>query len=60
MAWDFKMHGKGKSIPVHAMKSRGSGGTVPLILNLGTVWRWVVSFTSQPLLPQENSLRYLL
>jgi len=26
-----------------------SGGIGPRILNLGTVWRWVVTFTSQPL-----------
>jgi hypothetical protein len=30
------------------------------ILALGSKWRWVVSFTSLPLYPQENSLRYLL
>jgi len=29
----------------------GSGSIVPCILNLGTRWRWVVSFTSQPLYP---------
>jgi len=28
-----------------------SGGTVPRILDLGTRWRWVVSFTFRPLYP---------
>jgi hypothetical protein len=33
----------------------GSGGISPRILDLGTRWRWVVSFTSQPLYPQGKS-----
>jgi hypothetical protein len=37
-----------------------SGGTVPPILNLGTRWRWVVSFTSRPLYPWGKSPRYPL
>jgi hypothetical protein len=37
----------------HAMKTYwGNGGTAPCILDLGTTWRWVVSFTSRPLYPQ--------
>jgi len=28
---------------------RGSGGTAPLILNFGTRWKWVVTFTPRPL-----------
>jgi hypothetical protein len=31
---------KDKAVPVHAIKAfRGSGGTAPLIRNLGTRWR---------------------
>jgi hypothetical protein len=30
---------------------RGSGDIAPRILNLGTRWRWVVSFTLRPLCP---------
>jgi hypothetical protein len=33
----------------------GSGGIVPLILRLGTRWRWIVSFTPRPLYPQGRS-----
>jgi hypothetical protein len=38
----------------------GSGGIAPRILDLGTRWRWVVSFTFQPLCPQGKSLCYPL
>jgi len=31
-----------------------SGGIAPRILDLGSRWRWVVSFTSRPLYPQTN------
>jgi hypothetical protein len=30
----------------------GSGGVTPRILNVGTRWSWVVSFTPRPLYPQ--------
>jgi hypothetical protein len=30
----------------------GSGGTALRILNLGTKWRWAVSFTPRPLYPR--------
>jgi hypothetical protein len=41
---------------VHAMKlCNGSRGVAPLILNLGTRWRWVVNFTPQPLYPWERT-----
>jgi hypothetical protein len=33
----------------------GSGGIAPHILDLGTRWRWVVSFTPWPLYPQGES-----
>jgi hypothetical protein len=45
----------------HAMKTHwGSGGVAPRILDLGTRWRWVVSFTPRPLYPQGNSPSYPL
>jgi len=37
----------------HAMQTYwGSGSIVPRILNFGTRWSWVVSFTTHPLYPQ--------
>jgi hypothetical protein len=45
---------KGKAVPVHAVKAyRGTRGIAPLILNLGTRWRWVVNFTPRPLYPRK-------
>jgi hypothetical protein len=38
----------------------GSGYVDPRILDPGTSWRWVVSFTSQPAYPREISPRYPL
>jgi hypothetical protein len=38
----------------------GIGGIVPRILDLGTRWRWVVSFTPRPLYPQGKSPLYPL
>lgn len=33
------------AVPVHIMQSRSiSGGIAPLVLNLSTIWSWVVSF----------------
>jgi hypothetical protein len=41
---------KGKVVPLHAIKAyRGSRCADPLILNLGTKWRWAVSFRLQTL-----------
>jgi hypothetical protein len=40
----------------HAIKTYwGCGGIAPRILDLGTRWRWVVSFTTRPLYPRERS-----
>jgi hypothetical protein len=36
----------------------GSGGIAPSILELGTKWRLVVSFTARPLYPQGKSPWY--
>ena len=33
----------------HHKDIRGSGSTIPFILNLNTTWTWVVSFTAGPL-----------
>jgi len=48
--------GKGKDVPVffflpeqYAIKAIGEWGIVPHILDPGTRWRWVVSFTPRPL-----------
>jgi hypothetical protein len=38
----------------------GSAGIAPRILDLGTRWRWVVSFTPRPLYPQGKSPYNLL
>jgi len=45
---------KGKVVPVLKLIPRHEdvlwiGGIAPRILNLGTRWRWVVSFTLRPL-----------
>jgi hypothetical protein len=52
--------GKGKVVPVllrgtTPRRRIGSGGVAPHILNLGTRWRWVVSFTPRLLYPQRKS-----
>jgi hypothetical protein len=58
--------GKGKFVPVlltehHAIKAYwGNGGISPRILDLGTRWRWVVSFTQRPLYTQGKSPWYPL
>jgi len=38
----------------------GSGGIAPCILDLGSRWRWVVSFTLRLLYPQGKSPWYPL
>jgi hypothetical protein len=38
----------------------GSGGIAPSILDIGTRWRWMVSFMSRSLYPQGKSLWYPL
>jgi hypothetical protein len=43
----------------HAMKEYwGSGGIAPHFLDLGTRWRWVVSFTPLPLYLEGKSPWY--
>jgi len=54
----------GKVVPVlltehHAWKAYW-GSIVPRILDLGTRWRWAVSFTFRPLYPQRKSPWYPL
>jgi hypothetical protein len=58
---------KGKIVPViflsvhHAMNAyKGSGGIVPRTLDLGTIWRWVFSFTPRSLYLQVKSHWYTL
>jgi hypothetical protein len=38
----------------------GNDGIAPLILDLGTRWRWVASFTPRPLYPQGKNAWYSL
>jgi len=46
---------------INAVKTHwGSRCIAPSVLNLGTRWRWVVSFTFRPFYPREKSLRYPL
>ena len=46
---------KGKVAPVHSMKAYwGNRGTAPLIHNLDTRWRFLVSFMSQALVLTAN------
>jgi hypothetical protein len=50
---------KCKDVPVHAVNAHGEWRcAAPLILNLGTRWRWQVSFTPGPLYIRGNSRRY--
>jgi len=45
----------------HAMKTYwGSGGIDSHILNFGTRWKWVVSFTLRPLYSRWRNQRYPL
>ena len=54
--WRCRAAGMCTVVHVHATKAyRGSEGTAPLILNLGTKCGWAISFIFQPL-----DLRYLL
>jgi hypothetical protein len=47
---------KSKTFPVHAMKAyRGSRGIDPLILNLVTRLRWVVTFKPRPFYTRERT-----
>jgi len=47
---------KGEAVHVHAVKAyRAGGGKTPLILNLGTGWRWVVNFMPRPLYTPAKS-----
>ena len=41
-------------------KHKGIGGTAPLILNLNSSWRWVVSFMTRSLYPGGKYQRCLL
>jgi hypothetical protein len=42
--------------PLYPRKETGSRDTAPRILNLGTRWRLVVSFTPLPLYPREKPI----
>jgi hypothetical protein len=52
----YRVKGKGRVVSMHNMKTyRGCGTTAPLILNLGTWWRWAVSLMAQPLYHRERT-----
>jgi hypothetical protein len=54
---------KGKVVPVLNYAMKASGVCVCIdqrIIDLGTSWRWVVSFTPQPLYPRGRNCRYPL
>jgi hypothetical protein len=53
-------HSDGQTTEHHPMKVYWGGGIAPRIIDLGTRWRWVVTFTPQPLYPQGNSHWYKL
>jgi len=45
---------KGRVVPVHTMQECGGNRSIaPLIPNLSTVWKWVVSFTLRSLYPKK-------
>jgi hypothetical protein len=48
---------KDKVVPA-PWRRMGSGRIDPRFLDLGTSWRWVVSFTPRPLYPRGKSPRY--
>lgn len=53
----FYCEGEVKVVPVHALKTHGeSRGTTPLVFNLGTRCRSVVSFTPWPLYPGTHGI----
>jgi hypothetical protein len=62
----LKSKGKSKVLPVfltkhHAMEAYwGSGGVAPRILDPGTTWRRVATFTQRSLYPQGKSPWYPL
>jgi hypothetical protein len=58
----LKSRGKGignkmdEAFPFHAIEEHSeTGGKVPLILNLGTRWKAVASFTPRPLYPSKTT-----
>jgi hypothetical protein len=59
------IHGKGKGTVVPVIWAPchkgvlGSGDTAPRILDLGTRWRWVISFTPRPLYSKVKVSPYL-
>lgn len=57
-ALNFFFFAKGKFAPVRTLKAyKGSGDTAPHVINFITRWKWLLSFTSRPINPQENDSR---
>jgi hypothetical protein len=57
---DFSMQSLAKYLQLAMKTYWGSGGIPPRILDVGTRWRWVVSFMPRPLYSQGMRLRYPL
>jgi len=46
VSYNLMKHCRGWAVPINATRAYRKGGTAPLILNLGTRWRWVVGLSS--------------
>jgi len=46
----------GSLCPRHGSNYKGSRSIHPLVLDVGTGWKWVVDFTLQPIYPAERNL----
>jgi hypothetical protein len=46
---------KNEFAPLEVMRAYRVEGTTSLFLNLGTRWRWMVSFTLRPLISEERA-----
>jgi len=55
--WQDGSYQKAKVVPVHIMRAySGNRGTVSVIFNLSSRFRWTVNIMPQPLYPQERAL----
>lgn len=51
--WSYTVNVKDRLVPVHDM---ANAGAFALILNIGTRWRWVISFTLQLGCPRKSPI----
>jgi hypothetical protein len=54
----FTKHHVMKTYPLPTVTYWGNGGIAPYILNFGTRWKWVVSFTHRPLYSRDKNPPY--